>query len=387
MSGRAAALPPTPSRQTGGRAFALCFALFLMACGGAQPREAESIESVLVAPSLTFDDTPPARVLVAEEDAASREQLQAREAANAALETAREKYRDLDFAGSLAAVGEAQLAIEPKVQTREDVELLHRALLFRAMNELALGNADRATEAMRATIALRPDAVLDEGLFPPDVRELHASTLAGLRAEPPEAVAVRTTPPAALVSIDGVPLGPSPVSLNALPGRHFVRVEALGHEPRVLPVILPATTSDPIEVVLPRAEGRALEAQLARAESLDGIDVTTRRRIAETLRADELVRMDHGHYGYRAEALDLGTGARHSAEVARAEDDTEAARELLSILHRGVGPPDDGELIEEPAFWIAIGIAAAAGATAIILLAQDPDPVVVVTPNAARQNP
>lgn len=125
------------------------------------------------------------------------------------LERARILYRDLAFELSLAAVGEAQIVLESDARTEADLDALHLALLYRAMNELALSHPDRARDAVRAALAIRPEAELDEGRFPPDLRALHAEVRDALRteeAEAPRAEAPRAEPAVATT----IPREPAP---------------------------------------------------------------------------------------------------------------------------------------------------------------------------------
>ena len=301
------------------------------------------------------------------------------------LERARTLYRDLSFEESLAAVGEAQRVLEQGPVTEADFDALHTALVYRAMNELALQNTHRAREALRAAAALEPEESLDEGRFPPAIRAQHDEVRAILRAEQPVAVAVTTEPAGAALSVDGRPYGASPATLHGSPARHYVRVEAVGFAPRVLAVDFGVASRAPLSVELPPA---GLDGSVGQVAALDGqtlaaLSPAEREALADALHAPVVVVAGPADDGWRAIRLDLETGETREARTGSAETEP-AVRALLAQLDPASAPePSEGDTVwESPWLWVGVGaVLVGAGVTGAILLTQDPGQQFVVDAN------
>jgi hypothetical protein len=361
---------------------ALIALAMLAGCGGAEPARR----------GTTPRATPPPPTLIAAEAPIElpdfpglllRIATPAEAAPDGAEELARARtlYRDLRFDESLAAVGEIQQRLESSARTGDDFELLRLSLLLRGMNELALSREDRAREAFRSAVALRPDAELDAA-YPPDVRELHATVRTELRADPPVSVVLSTAPPGAEVMLDGRPIGVSPVSLNATPGRHYVRVEAVGHEPRTLPVDLREGAA-PIEVPLPEAEAALVLRQLAALEpaELARIPESTREHIARELEVGRLLAVAARDAQVELALLDLRSG-----EVARRAGPAAELDRLVRELHFPVGSDEHEEprtpARRSPWLWTVLGIVlVGGGVTAAVLLTRDPGQEAILNPS------
>lgn len=379
---------------------AIAMVLCTSACAGGTAAVGDTTETVraaherevvlVVAPELAAPAREAIRTNPAERvvDAAATATGAAARASDR-LESARALYRDLRFEESLAAVSEAQLVLEADAAVPADFDALHQALLYRGMNELALGREDRAREALRQAARLRPHATLDAGRIPPDALALYEQMRTALRADPPAALAVTTEPAGARVTLDGEPVGSAPVSLNAPAGRHWVRVEAPGFAPRVLPVDLSAAGTPPLDVSLPPADAASTARDLAALDvaALRAISPDVRRTAARTLGADAFVRLtplDDGDI--EGIALDLATG-RVRREVATATQvRADVARALGRLARRLVGPPEGAtvaapppsgpSVFESPWLWIAVGVvAAAATTTAVVAATYEPTPV------------
>jgi len=301
------------------------------------------------------------------------------------LERARTLYRDLSFAESLAAVGEAQRILEQTPVTEADFDALHTALVYRAMNELALQNTHRAREALRAASALRSEQSLDEGRFPPAIRAQHEEVRAILRAEQPVAVAVTTEPSGAELSVDGQPYGEAPGTLHGSPARHYVRVAATGFAARVLAVDFGMASQAPLHVELPPA---GLDEAARQVAALDGpalaaLSETERDALAEALRAPVAVVAVTADDEWHATRLDLETGETREAHTDAAGAEP-AVRALLAQLEPSTAPeqPGEGSLWESPWLWAGVGaVLVGAGVTGAILLTRDPGQQFVVDAN------
>ena len=302
------------------------------------------------------------------------------------LERARTLYRDLAFEQSLAAVGEAQVVLERDPRAPEDFAALHRALTYRAMNELALGREDLAREALRRAVALAPDAALDEGTHPPDVRALYETIRTAARADAPVAIAVTSEPGAASVSLDGREVGITPATVHATPGVHYVRLEAAGHVPRVMPVTFGPDTP-PLSVALPRADTGVAGAQALGRDpnALAALPVEQRHALARALGAPRALRVERaGDDRWAGALVDLETGdvrvlgeqtGRASRAIVAMLDELDAAEPTSAPP-----PPDDGGgVFGEPAFWIATGVVVLVGAgIGAYFLLRDPGHEVIV---------
>lgn len=365
-------------------------------CGGSTPQpvtardtDLETVPTVvLVRPEVANDaravETETIRLRVVDGSRAETEQ-------RPAIDDARRLYRDLQFEESLALIGELQQRLEPSVRTTEDVVALHQALVMRGMNELALGREAAARDALRAAATIRPDATLDEGNHPPNVRALYEAVRAEVRAAPPAARTVTTEPAGARVLLDGRLVGASPATLTAAPGRHYVHVEAAGHEPRTLAVAL-GESGEPLRVDLPEAPDEAVIAEIAGFGEADlrAIGAPARERLRETLEATGLVVLRRVGPRWNGASLDLETGRVQARESEHG--DPGAARELVAALApsrtRHVdrssgaadqGEDDDGTVLASPWVWVAGG--ALVGLVILLAATADPGTDVVIDAN------
>lgn len=354
------------------------------ACGGAQTAPVhggiESPRLIVIAPSgsdedLDFD-VPGTAVVPAPAAAAS-----AAAEASPALERARTLYRDLAFEESLAAVGEAQIVLERAPRAREDFLALHRALVYRAMNELALGREARADEALRHAVSIAPSAVLDEGVYPPDVRSRYDTIRTAMRAEPPASIAVVTEPAGATVTLDGSDAGRTPATLHGAPGRHYVGLSAAGHAPRVVPIELAADAS-PLRVSLARASYAESVAQIAAEDpsALAALPAEQRRAIVDALRVDRVVHVEpSGPERWSGTEIDLEAGETRSL-APRGDTLRDAIASMIreTRVPRSEPPAEESSVFESPWLWIGAAVLAAGAAVGVYFIARDPGYEVVL---------
>ena len=126
------------------------------------------------------------------------------------LEQGQKAFGEGDYSAALKALDQAAA----EGASLEKVQLL-RAQCFAAQQDFG-----RAEEAFALALEANPEASLDPARVDPSVVRM----LDGLRARTKGTVVVRSTPPGAVVSIDGKDVGKTPVDLQTTIGRHKVEV-------------------------------------------------------------------------------------------------------------------------------------------------------------------
>ena len=286
-------------------------------CGGAQA--GASVASPAAA------DTPTVLVvpadLAAEADQAARSHglglaVAAPDEAPSAIDRARTVMRDawaryvqLAFAESLELVREAEVAVEQAARTRADFELLAEVRVLGGMDEQALGHDEAARESMRSAARLRPEWQLDEGRYPPPVRELHEALRAEVRAEPAASITITTSPGGAGVTVDGIDVGVSPTTAHGTSGRHVVGVTLPGHAPASLVADLRADGGEPLAIELRPADPAAAARQLLSVAEGEALPPSSTDALARVFQAGRAVAVTRTEGGLRAVVFDLSTGA------------------------------------------------------------------------------
>jgi len=313
-------------------------------CGGSPPRAATTgaaagTETVLVVDAPLSDAaselaSSDSGIHVAPPDEAASSTARAREM----VESARRRYVAIEFDEALATIRDAVVLLESEARTREDFDLLADALLVRGMAEMGLGRDEPARASLLAAARLRPERDLDEGRYPPQIRERYEALRAELRAEPASSLTVTTRPGGARLFFDGEPRGVAPDTLYATSGRHQLRVEAIGFAPRTLAVVLDPD-GEQLEVELPPAEPLDAVAQLRGADEDAVSDAVAREHLARALGATRAVRARAAADGsIDVIAFDLSSGDVQRASGGSLE---EAYRALPE-------PPAGGDVQGEP---------------------------------------
>lgn len=127
------------------------------------------------------------------------------------LEQGQKAFGEGDYSAALKALDQAAA----EGADLEKVQLL-RAQCFAAQQDFA-----RAEEAFGLALEANPEASLDPTRVDPSV----VKVLDGLRARTKGTVVVRSTPPGAIVSLDGKEMGPTPIDLTTVIGRHKVEAK------------------------------------------------------------------------------------------------------------------------------------------------------------------
>jgi len=257
---------------------------------------------------------------------------------SAAVDTAWQQYVGLEFDSAVETIRAAVIDLESNARTPEHFDALGEAMLIRGMCELALRRDEAGRESLRAAAGLRPERVLEEGRYPPPVREAYERERAAVRAEPASSITVTVEPAGARLTLDGEEGGAAPATLHSTSGRHHLRVEAPGYASRTLTVTLRPEGVDPLSVALPPAETPEMARMVVALDDDPG--ELTRHAIGRTLRSRHLIRARVAQGGgVDAMWLDLESGeARHLAAA-----NLEEAVDALAVSGgSGDAPPEPG---------------------------------------------
>ncbi len=108
-----------------------------------------------------------------------------------------------------------------------DVRDLHDALTLLGLAHAGLGNEDAARAAFRRSVTLDPTRQLDPVNYPPQIVALYSQVREAAAAEPPAVLNV-TAPAGADVWVDGRPAAGGAASLELVPGEHHVLIRGEG---------------------------------------------------------------------------------------------------------------------------------------------------------------
>ncbi|NMB73771.1 MAG: PEGA domain-containing protein [Myxococcales bacterium] len=111
-----------------------------------------------------------------------------------------------------------------------DLTLLEEAHFLLGTTYQSLGKNASADEQYRMVLLLRPDRVLDEAEVNPLVVERFELVRQNLSAALPGSISVISQPPSGRVTLDGRPVGRTPLTLSGvLPGEHYLSLELDGY--------------------------------------------------------------------------------------------------------------------------------------------------------------
>jgi len=265
-----------------------------------------------------------------------------------------------------------------------------------------LGRKAEAQAVLALALALDPDRPLTLAEFSPDV--LDAVEAAKRAPAPIRRLRIATTPPGALVRVDGADVGRAPVDVEVVRGQHVVVARAPLLRAAVRGVVVEDAAASVALELLPDEDEQRLAAGAARGlaepaaqalidaalrfADLDEVVVVadTTRRGAPTL----LVQRCAGAPARCSAVVELGYGDR-AGLAAAAREAWEAARagELryppVVLGDRGGRPggPERCRLCRSPWLWTGVGVAVAAGIALTISVTSSarPAPVVGVDPS------
>ena len=254
------------------------------------------------------------------------------------LPLAVDAFDGMEFATALLKA-RAAIALYEESDLRESMGALLDAISIEALALFAQGKKNDAKTAMNRLLLLKPDYKWNPARLTPEASRLCDEVRSKLRSRPKGSLEVRTQPVSALVFVDGVLRGTSPLALTDLvAGSHYVTAYAAGYAVAqekgfAGPGGATALTLSPL------ADGQRLLALLQGLRDAPGPDAAG--ALARWAKADEVLavalksssrgltasaqRVDaKGHLIAKAEKALAGKG-----EAARADLDA-LARELLS---------------------------------------------------------
>ena len=264
-----------------------------------------------------------------------------------------------------------------------------------------LGRKAESQAVLALALALDPDRPITLAEFSPDV--IDAVEAARRAPAPIRRLRIATSPPGALIRVDGADVGRSPVDVEVVRGQHVIVARAPLHRAAVRGVIVDdAAASVSLELSpdedalrlaagaergLPDPVAQALIDATLRFADLEEVVVVadTTRRGAPTL----LVQRCAGAPARCSAVVELGYGDRAGlAAAARAAWEAARGGELryppVVLGERGGRPgPDRCKLCRNPWLWTGVGVAVVAGVALAIVAAtsERPAPVVGVDPS------
>lgn len=157
----------------------------------AQELDSEAWVLVVGADLATLFENRGLRIIEATPVDESTGAIQHPEAWNEALQAIQAAYQNFEFAAARARAESLRREVQSAARSPSDFEMLYEVHLLCGVLDLTLQRPDSADDAFREAILLRPEAALDEGRYPPDVRERYAAVQALVRED-------ISTPPATL---------------------------------------------------------------------------------------------------------------------------------------------------------------------------------------------
>ena len=274
-----------------------------------------------------------------------------------------------------------------------------------------LGRKAEAQAVLALALALDPDRPITLAEFSPDV--IDAVDAAKRAPAPIRRLRIQTSPPGALVRVDGADVGRAPVDVEVVRGQHVIVARAPLHRPAVRGVIVgEGAASVALELGVDEDAGRlaaGAERGLSEAAAQGLIDAALRfaelsevavvadtvRRGAPALLVQRCARVGGGGGGGGGKArcsavVELGYGDRAGLPAAaRAAWEAARAGELryppVVLGDRGGRPggPERCRVCRSPWLWTGVGAAVIAGVALTIaaVTGARPAPVVGVDPS------
>ncbi|KFA90473.1 PEGA domain-containing protein [Archangium violaceum] len=295
------------------------------------------------------------------------------------LQEARRHYIDAEFADCLQVLGDE--GVLPKALSQGHRQLVARLLLWQVACQVGSRREEAALQVASELGVLGLEIPADIGVLPPEVGRVLVKGAEAGAARARTTLRVTSDFGPAQVSLDGrFGVCVAPCSLDALEGRHVVRVDAEGRQRAVQVISAKGTELAVAFTTLPASPELAASQWAARygALSADLDSAGSLRLLSNALRAPRLVLLtaEAEREGYRlrgALAIDGRVAARteRQARTKLLPETVEGALRDLLFQGRLVEPAP--ALYRRREFWLAVGVAAAvAGATTAALLWQRP---------------
>lgn len=153
------------------------------------------------------------------------------------LEEGRQAYLDLELDAAVEALEGAVADFDAAAAAMEDPADLGQALLYLGASHAFNGQRRQAIATFRRLHTQMPHIQPDPDTFPPDVIQLYENAAPPDARNPTARVTVDSDPPGAVVYVDYLARGRTPLEVQGLiGGEHIVRVSRPGATPYVEPV-------------------------------------------------------------------------------------------------------------------------------------------------------
>ncbi len=325
-----------------------------------------------------------------------------------ALDQARERmgqgrqlYMNLELEQAIEALSEAVRNFDLAAEVLEDATPLRDALALLGASYSFQGMGREARRVFRRLHVQFPGYEPDPNVYPPNVVSAFRKAAPRGRSARVGTLRIETDPPGAMVYLDYVPMGPSPVELgNVLPGTHVVRLLRPGARQVVQEVELRPGRSKTVSTILADEEGAQGLADAVSAlteEDFSGFEAPdSLTEIIGILGVDQIgvlhVASEEGEGSAQVAFLIFGGNGRRllRSEASVPLEGAEAASALRSLIEQGFArthvvrqardeervfatrppPAPTGSVFGKWWFWAAVGGAVVAGGvTAAVLLA------------------
>jgi hypothetical protein len=293
--------------------------------------------------------------------------------ADALYEEGKGLYDNLD---PEAAAGKFLAAAEAYQQHPEalSLERLANTFIFLGASQLLNGEAKAAQRSFQQALSASPTTQPDSGLFGSDVQTAFTDAQQAFSQQPPGTLAIDSVPPGAAVTVDGKPVGVTPLpALTLHGGRHPVVLSRPGYRPATAyPHVAPGQRAElkPSLELLP--EVATVRATVARATAEPAFAAAALppevAALGERLGARYVVLAavseKKGHPGAEVQVWDVRTqarlrGVKVDPRAKRPGERVEGAAERIHGFLVG-GPlspppaPRAATLVKKPWFWAAV---------------------------------
>ena len=277
------------------------------------------------------------------------------------LAAARSAYVTTDFAACLSQL-EGDSAAAELLASGERL-LASRVLAWRVACHTGARQPEPAHAAALALAVFQTPLPEDVASMTPEVETLLVRAQREVGSRPMKKARIESVPAGASVELDGRPVAcTTPCSMELLEGAHVIRLSADGYTPtwRLL-----AATDTPITLE-PAAPELAASQWRKRVEKGDALDSALSLQLLSTsLRAPRLVVLASDP---ATPKLLRGALAIDGQLIVRAERSGDAEGLMRDLLVRGKVVEEAPSIFARWPFWLAVGVAVAAGVTTGIVL-------------------